>query len=400
MALDVRTAQTALETAIRDAVVYALKKRLPAVASVAALRAVPSLSTSGSGLSMRDPDDLINIVVGGAVTRAYRWSKTSTAADNGTTVVKPSDLTSQPGRWLAWTSPLRITLTVGGASQALHEIQGGVLERVVFLDKAVDESEMENFIKGAAPAVAVDARGDTPEDMDQNTGWRWDTTFDFTLYVVDENLRDSREAAQGSQVSGDTHSPGVNAIDGWLQALFGGTQLYLALDGVRNVRLGAGTNWYSKLSTRRVIRTRAIAVLATVQLPPGSSDSGAMQELDLQQQMATLDSSGEADPDNFVEEGIAVSLGVGLSKSISAGTAWIGGVEVAYAGELKTFDASSDTYRDLKTDGTLLFVTVPAGGEKPPVSSGCLRVGVTTTSASSVDDDRYLAATKRDYPEV
>jgi hypothetical protein len=60
------------------------------------------------------------------------------------------------------------------------------------------------------------------------------------------NLRDRREAAQGSPVPADA-TLGAYAIDGFIQALLCGTSLYAAIpgvsDGIRNVRKGRGYNW-------------------------------------------------------------------------------------------------------------------------------------------------------------
>jgi len=57
-----------------------------------------------------------------------------------------------------------------------------------------------------------------------------------------------------------------------------------------------------------------------------------------------------------------------------------------------TFAATSDTYRDLKPDGTWTYVAVAAGSKPPPVTSGALRVAVTTTDGASITGDRFLCS--------
>lgn len=398
MPLDIRNAQTTLETLLRDAILLALGKRLPAVATVTALRAVPTRGASGSAM---DGDELINIVVSDLVTAAYRWSQFSTTADDGAAVVRPNDVgAGVAGRWLRWTSPLRLAPVVDGNSAALNELLDGPLLRVMVLDKDTDEDELTNFLSGKAPAVAIDARGDDPSAMDSNTGHRWDATYDFTTYVVSENLRGQRQAAQGSPLTGDAADPGANAIDGLIWALLGGTQLFSVCDGIRDVQVGRGQNWKSSLAQGRVIRSREYTVLATVTYPPAPNDAGPVEELDAQFVETDLHAQSTApQPDTYVVDdgGLVVALGVGLSKTVAAGSAYIDGALVTYAGELHTFDAESDTYRDLNPDGTMTFQAVTPGGDEPPLAAGAMRVGVTTTDDSNVNDDTFLAMTAGDY---
>jgi hypothetical protein len=69
-------------------------------------------------------------------------------------------------------------------------------------------------------------------------------------------------------------------------------------------------------------------------------------------------------------------------------------VVVAYAGQLFTFAAQSDTYRDLDATGTMYFTAVPREGEAPPLALvGALRIGVTGTDGSQVLYDRIVAET-------
>lgn len=391
MALDVRTAQTDLEVALKNAVLYALGRRLSAVPSVAALRAV---TTRGESSSLRDDDELINVVVSGVVTAAYRWSSTSTAADNGTTVIKPTDARGG-GRWLSWTSPLRFAPTVGGTSKYLHEILTGPLERVIVLDKDTDQDDMVNLLSGASPAVLIDARGDSPDPF-TFAGNRWDTEFDFGLYVVAENLRDQRQAAQGSTISGDV-TYGANGLDGLLQALLCGVQMFGVLDGVRNIVPGRGSNWVSKMAQRRVIRSRDLKIQATVESPAASNDSGALEEVDAQATMTDLGDQTAYDGDNYVASGIDVALGAGLTKTVRAGSATIGGAAVTFAGELVTLAANSDTYRDLLPDGTMTYVAVGLFQAEPAVTATALRVGVTSTDGSGVIADRFIAERRTAY---
>lgn len=390
--LDVRVAQTTLENTLKDTVLFALRHRLPAVATVAALRAFPTAGATGT---MRDDDELINVVVGGVVSAAYRWNTTSLAADDGASVVKPTDVTGA-GRWLRWTSALRLAPVVGGPSYYLHELLDGPLERVIVLDKAADKNEMTELLNSNPPAVAIDSHGDDPDDYTQVTGHRYNTRFQFTVYVVSENLRDQRQAAQGSAISGDT-ALGANSIDGLIWSLLGGTQLHAVVDGIRNIEVGHGGNWVSELAQRRVIRSREYDVLATVENPPASNDAGAAQEVDTQQRMTDLGTNDAFDATNYIVDGIDVSVGAGFVRTVRAGTATIAGNTVAFAGELKNFAANSDIYRDLLPNGTMTYVVVGLEQEEPAVTATALRIGKTRTDGSGVVDDAITAERRQAY---
>jgi hypothetical protein len=392
MPLDVRTSQTEIENAIRDAILLALGARLPAVASVAALRAV---RTRGDSSTMRNPDDLIPIVVSSVVTALYRWSPTSTAADDGAATIKPTDVNAN-GRWLRQTTPLRIAFSKTADSQYLHEIATGPIKQVLLFDKKMTDEEMLAVLTGQMPAVIIDAHGDSPVDATENTGHRWYTEFDFDIHVITEQLRDRREAAQGSAVSGETQ-PGANTIDGWIKALLGGTQMHGVLDGIRNIKLGPGSNSTSELGQRRIVRSRSISVLATEQHPNAPNDTGPAEEVDIQREMAAPDENDVADPANYLVTGIDLSEGAGLVKPIAAGSAVVAGVTVNYAGQLYTFTATRDTYRDLLPNGTLTFVAVDIEQAEPAVTATALRIGVTRTDGSGVVSDRIIAARRAPY---
>ena len=91
MSFTIQTALTSIETALRDTILDGLGHCLT-VATLAALRALPSAG-------MRDGKRAFVT----AATLRYRFSRYSTATDNGTTIIKPTD-SPATGRWLATTS--------------------------------------------------------------------------------------------------------------------------------------------------------------------------------------------------------------------------------------------------------------------------------------------------------
>lgn len=397
MSLDVRVAQNQVEDLLRDTILYALGVRLPSVSGVAALRAFASQGASGS---IRNDDDLITIVSGGAVTSSFRWSKVSSASDDGVNVIKPTDVSAN-GRWLLWTSPLRIIQTVGASSMYLHEIGAGAgylnpLKRVIVLDKETEIDDLFDLIQGQIPAAVILAGDDIPEAMQLGTGYRWNTTFNFTISVITQNLRDRREHAHGQDIASVVEL-GANALDGLIQSVLAGIQLSGVIGEIRNVKLGRGNNWFTDEGQRRIVRERDYAVQATVLNPAAPNDSSLITESDNQSEMTDLNDQTAWDDNNYVVSGCDVAIGTGLSKTVNSGSVIIAGATVTYAGELPTFAASSDTYRDLLPNGTMTFVAVETNTLAPAVTAAALRIGVTTTDGSSVISDRFIAAIRTPY---
>lgn len=391
--LNIVTAQTTLENLLRDTILLALGKRLPAVANVVALRAIV---TQGASSTIRTNDDLINIVVAGIVTSSYRWSTESNLVDNGTSIIKPTD-TVLNGRWLQWTSPIRFVPIVGGNSFYLHELLGGPLKKVIILDRAFSEDEFNNLLLGQFPSVLIETNNDNPQDYQQDTGWRYDTTYEFNISVISENLRDRREAAQGSPFSIDSNDPGANIIDGFIKSLLGGVNLYPALNELRNTQLGRGNNYLSSLGQRHVMRERTYRLLVTEENPPAPNDAGIEQDVTIQPELIDLHDQSLWDENNHVNSGILVTVAPGLTQMVSIGTAIISGTLVTYAGESHAFPAYSDIYRDLLPNGALTFIAVTAEGSPPPITPTALRVGVSNTDGSGVISDRYIAITEQDF---
>jgi len=381
--LDIATAQTTIENALQTTILLAFGKRLTAVANVAALRALVSLGASGS---YKFNDN--SLIFAGST--LYRWNTYSTAADTGTTVIKPTDAGSA-GRWLQQTSTLRY----GG--QYLHEITTGYLKQVLIFDGRYDDEEIEQHILAQRPTVVIEPSGDTPVEGTDLPGNLYLTDYAFDLWIVSENYRSNREGAAGSPISGEaTADPGANAIDGQVQKLLAGSTL--ATTGVRFVELGAGSVILSDLDQRRFVRSRRITVKATCHLENAGADYVALDRIDVQRKLpADLGAQTQYDDSNYVVSGLEVPLGTGFTKTVSAGSAYIAGALVAASSAGKTFAASKDTYRDLSDAGAWTFVEAEIGVAEPPVTAGALRVGVTRTDAAGVLADTFIAIRIENY---
>lgn len=396
MTLQVRNAQNTLEQTLATVIRFALGARLGTVASIAALRAV---STRGASTTQRKDGDLITIV--GGTTSLWQWSQESTATDDGATVIQPTDVTAN-GRWLIQTSPVYFVPALGGDSYPLDQLpyqtqQYQPLRTVVVLDKRFTPEEIVQLCFGQTPAVVISAEGDTPQRATPYAQYL--NEYTFTISVVAENLRDMRQAQQGSQVPGEI-IPGANTIDAMLWELLVGAgdgRLTEMVDGIRDVQPGQCENWESKLAQRFVIRSRWYHILATVEMLQAPNEMVEMELVAAQAAMTDLGLQAAIDPDNLVTLGLGVSLTSGFAKPVAAGTAQIDGATVTYAGQLYTFPATMDTYRDLNPDGTMSFNSVAVGAPGPTLATGSLRIAVTTTDGSGVVSDIWIAARQVPY---
>lgn len=379
MDLTFRNAATLIELAVFRAINRALRRRLPPVADVAALRAVVTRG-AGSGYARRD-DDLI-FVTSKAV--CYEWSTASTAADDDDTVVAPADA-GTTGRWLKGPSA----------------VQSGYLLDVRLYEGEQSEDELLDRLLGQRPSVAIRWLGADNVPQSQIPGSLYKYENDFEIWVASSNYRGSAlpEAIVGSPLAAESaKDPGVNVILGDLKkALAGKTGEELNQPGIAYADIGREQPVYRSLSERFFVFSLALRVHATVQNP--DDDLEVLTSLMLQRQLGDLHAQDAFDPLNYVSNGIDVPLGIGLATAISAGAAKIGGAPVAYAGESRTFNALRWTYRDLKADGSMTFTETTIGAVPPPVASGALRVGRTETDAGSVIADGFLASTLTDLGE-
>lgn len=401
MTLDLRIAEPTLENLIRDSILYALGQRLAAVADVATLRTVP---TQSEGMPQMDDDKIVSVL--SSPVTSYRWSTVSLAPDDGETVIQPSDVPAGGnGRWVIWMSDVYFAPTVGGDVIRLDQISAsGPLQRVIIVDKHFDVDEVIALLGGAVPAVLVEPKGDDPEEITQTTGILYGNPYRFDIHVVVNNLRDRREALQGSVVPSDP-DPGGHLLDGLIRALLSGVNLAPALDALNDVRAGRSEIWTSDFGERRVIKTRTYTVIVSEELPAAPNESGPVDDITAQAHLvsaavpppttSTLAPAELAvDPTTYLASGILVGYPMpGLTQAVTAGAALIAGTTVVYAGANVTFSAWSDTYRDLMPNGTLTLVAVGNDGAEPPVTETALRIGVTRTNGTGVVADVVLAQT-------
>lgn len=383
--LTLRTAATLIERAIYSQISRSLRVRLPAVATVAALRAATTRGASSSGYARSDYDTVYCTAKG----VCYEWLTSSTAADDGDAVVKPTDAGST-GRWLKTTST----------------VQSGYLVDVRLYEGEQTEEDLMVRLLGQRPSVVIRWENAEHIPVSQVAGslYRYENNFD--LWAVSSSMRGSAlpEAVVGSPISAESAvDPGVNAIIGDLKRyLAGKTGDDLNQAGISYVEIGREEVVYRSYSERLFVYSLGLRVHSTVANPDTDlQEITPPDALHIQRQIADLrGADSPMDTDNLITSlpgGFAVPVGSGLTKAVAAGTATIDGETVSYAGENKTFTARRDTYRDLADDGTMTFTAVLVAGDAPDLASGSLRIGRTTTDGSGVVDDTILAATLYDF---
>lgn len=374
MTFSLRTARTTIENAIIDTIWFALGRR-QAVADLSALRALPSAAL---------PLSVLRFVT--AVGYAFVWRRYETTADDGATVIQPADVgAGKPGRWVKTTSTAPT----------------GYLARCeLFNDSGGDDEVLLQRLFGQVPAIVLTFQGAKHDPMSMQPGALYKYTADFTLAAISISERGDQDAArQGSPVASEAaNDPGTSAMIGDAKQILAGEDLNI-FDLMR-VELGDERPISVALAERRAYEELDLVVTATV----AKDDADVTPLADpfaFNAQMRLADAPGGTayDPDNSVNGG-RVPLGDGLTKTIPAFTAVIGGVTVAVPATPRTFGPSVATYRDLRADGTYLFLEAAVDAPAPAVSYGALRVGVTVTDSTGVREDALLCSALENFGPV
>lgn len=388
-ALAPRIALARIEDVLLTAIDVALRQRAYTVGSLEELRATVSMGDSDTQSIL--PDKLARVTDVGL----YRWSKFSAEEDDGDLVIKPSDA-GATGRWARQPNPGGTTpLELRGVD--VTAVDAGYLQGVILYEGGLDdELILRTFAR--VPSVGIDWTTRGKERKGTNHGDLSLCDYSFLLWIVDENLRGDMIASRGSPVPAEAaRSPGAYAIAGDLEDLLDGvTGEQLGETGIGMCRTGR-LSVVSKIQKgRRVVLSLELGVWAT-HTRQGSSARplGAlkMQLRDAAARPALVDVDG----DNVVISGLRVTVGSGLSRAPSSGSARIAGDTVTVSGAgLHTFAAWSDTYRDLKIDGSFTYTAVPIDGPAPAQEDGTLRIGMTRTDGAGATRDVLLAPTLRD----
>ncbi len=283
--LDSRTATIDVERAMQATIALALRRRYPAVADVAALRAFHTLVEGSSSLD----DAVVELIsiTGGAV---WKWSASSTAADNGTSVIAPTDRTNGalPGRWLITSS----TST------------DGYLTAVRIFEGEDSEEAIMTRLLAVAPSVMVVWRSEEPDKQSQLPGAYYRVWMNFEIWCASRNLRRGNEALTGSSISDEADAdPGVLRIVGDVRGVLAGSDLGLP-DGIDYCYPGTHRPKIQSLTEGQFVHSLAVRLAATLRFydAAGESVPAADIAIGLQPQLvkddgATLQTINPGDPD-------------------------------------------------------------------------------------------------------
>lgn len=264
-----RTAQNLIETALLQQLVLGAQQRRPPVADIAALRALSA--RAGASSAFRSELEVVFVVAANA---CYLWSTASTAADNGATVIRPTDTAAgATGRWVRAASTERL------ASTLLHQVETGPVAVVLLVYGALDDDELDAILAGRRPAIILRPRSDTPQTRTGQPCALYEYTSEFEILTLSTNLRGGGLAARGSPVSGE--DPGVNYLDGLAWELLAGSSL--GLEGVLHCEVGEGRIERADPRQQRFVRSRRLTVLADVGSTANDGDLVAVESLRVQQ---------------------------------------------------------------------------------------------------------------------
>lgn len=377
------TALATVQDALVNVIGLALGARLP-FATLATLAAHASRGASGS---QSIADKRLAYVT--AATKVYRYSVFSTAAHDGSTVIKPNDAGTGPGRWLITSSTV-----LDGAGVALSSVSAGYLKRIMLWAGERSAKVWKERILGLRPAVVLQFTGETKEIRANQRGGLCEKQYHFSLWGVSQNLRADIEAEKGSPITAEAAAdPGVARIMGDLEFYLDGLNgSQLGVDGLDFIMLGAAQPGIEDYDGREFVWTAPLDVRVTI----GREDPDRQTLTDAYLQANDVQRHAQVsfDANNYVVSGLQIDVGAGFNKAPANGSAVIAGATVVVAGApLHAFTASRATWRDLNPNGTFTYVESYTDDREPAVTSGALRVGVTLTDWAGVTEDRYIAAT-------
>lgn len=365
--LTMRNYRTTIENALRSALLLAYRARIGSAATVAALRTRPTMAL--------DDEALVFVA---AANRTYRFTPSSTGADDNDLLIKPTDRASAPGRWIKTSSTL----------------QSGYLRRCCLFDGRDDEASIEERLLGQSPAILISYDKTEWQLKSVRPGAIQMATLDFEIIVSSRNFRGETEARQGSQYGTEGNiDPGTAAILGDVRSLLTSVNLDapLGLPGIGNIILRSEETVYQSLAGRQFVESLSFAITATVTSDP-ETDLVTLDGYGIktQGQLAAAP-SGEFDLDNYSGGAWTVPTG-SLVSSIASGSAIINGATVSIGATAHTFTASKATWRDIVA-GAWVFTVVDLFAPAPAIPTGGFRVGVTYADASSVTLDALVCST-------
>lgn len=375
--------------ALEREVTYALRRNaLPAQATPAALRAQPSLM---NGSPTRTQLDMVYVTSLGL---RFYWDQFSTATDDGATVVTPLDA-GPTGRWILVPSAERLL------GVPVPQLADGLVREVVLHVGDFDDQVLKDRIYGKAPCYAIHFADEKWTAKSSTAGALYDYRVRVEVWSVSRNYRNDSAAALGSPIPSEaSDDPGALLLMGKVRAFLVDTATDTANEGciginsVKEIEVLDGTTERSSLAERVFVMAQSFEVRGHVHNVDVSDQLIAVDSVYAQRAIAQAPVGGvDIDLENMITSGCSVPLfTMSLTVTIAAGTAVVGGIDVAVSAYSTTFSAESTIYRDLTPSGTWVFTEVPDGEDVPAPASEDVRVAVTVTDSVQVVADRILCS--------
>jgi hypothetical protein len=387
--LTLQNQRTAIEQALLDTLRLAFLQRQTA-ADVAALQALDVSAASDGALCYVT-----------AVGKVYTFSYYSGAVQALPQVVAPT--TPPPkyagARWLQSSSQVNwgpnhlapLAARTSGYCQAV-ELYRGKDKGQEGLDQAL------TAIGDVKPSILLRWEAHRPRSASCGyPGSYYEVKHTYSIWCISENDRGEPWSLWGDPVVADTGANGMSAQVEYLLAGLHGSQPgeprgNLQLQGLMWCEIGDTTNIAEDYQQRRFVN--AVELRVGCRFPVPDEDLVAMPPGSIWTEDRLADAGPQKvfDAQNYIAQGYEVTVGTGLTRTFPLGVAVVGGTPTSSTPPVHTFPASSDVYRDLTTDGVVHYLAVFPGSQPPPVTAGALRLGVTTTDASSIVSDRLLCS--------
>lgn len=229
-------------------------------------------------------------------------------------------------------------------------------------------------------------------------GSYYEFTHLYDVWCASQNDRGAPYSVWDDPVTAD---PGVNTMIGQVEHLFAGLQGSvpqeprgnLGLKGLLWCEIGTSTDLADDQFQHIFLTSTQIKVYCRfpsrdedlVTLPPAT--------FNVEDRLAMTGASPGFDVNNYVRQGYMFPPQGPLTVTYPASVAVVAGAPIMSTPASHTFGAAVLTYRDLNPDGTFTYLATVFGVPPPPVTTGALRVGVTTTDGSSIVNDRILCST-------
>ena len=262
-----------------------LQTRLPSVADLAALAALP----------LKDDGALCFVSSAGRLFEFRTWS---TATPDGVSIVAmaspPSGKTN--GRWHGVTTPWRY----GAGGVNLAQKMTGYLRTVEAYSSDDDGETAINRVADAFPSCLLKFVGDDLKPAANVPGTAYWDELSFTLDIVTANLRPAPAATQGSSAAGD--DPGAYRIIGDIRRLLHGVSpSFQVVEEVERVEVGGASLSYEAEDRRVYVWQLPITVRASY-----SIDDEDLEAAEVEVQPTLADKPLEAtrfDIKNYVASG-------------------------------------------------------------------------------------------------